>query len=173
MSDFAPTTVLDTPVTALTTAAIQGAASITVKAKKGTFVVSVEGDETGDVKFNATKEELLAALEDLGAVDSGDFVVTGGPGDELGTKPYVITAAADGQYAGANFPTFTTDAAKLEEGAHTAAVATVTTGVDEGDNPDAVQRGTGNADRTKDVSPLTGVSPAEDRVENGEDYGDE
>lgn len=171
MSDT-PTTILDTPVTDLVTEAVQGAVSITVKAKKGTFVVSVEGDETGDVKFNATKEELLAALENLGAVDSGDFTVTGGPGDELGTKPYVITAVADGQYAGANFPTFTTDDTKLEEGAETAAVAVKTVGTDEAVNPDAVQRGTGLADRTEDVSPLTGDSPAEARAENGEDYGD-
>ena len=167
MSDT-PTTILDTPVTDIS--AVQGKASITVKAKKGTFVVSIEGDETGDVKFNATKEELLAALENLGAVDSGDFVVTGGPGDELGTKPYFIAASADGQYAGANFPTITTDATKLEEGAHTAAVAVVTVGADE--NPLAVQRGEGLADRTEDVSPLTGESPAEDRVTNKASYGD-
>jgi hypothetical protein len=37
---------------------------------------------------------------------------------------------------------------------------------------DAVQRGTGNADATKRTSPLTGESPAENREENGEDYGD-
>ncbi len=171
MSDT-PTTILDTPVTDLVTEAVQGSVSITVKAKKGTFVVSLEGDETGDVKFDATKEELLTALENLGAVDSGDFVVTGGPGDETGTKPYVITADEDGQYAGANFPTITTDAAKLEEGAHTAAVAAIKTGVDEGDNPDAVQRGEGLADRTEDVSPLTGATPAEDRVTNKGSYGD-
>lgn len=167
MSDE-PTFILDEPVTDIS--AVQGAVSITVKAKKGTFVVSIEGDETADVKFNATKEELLAALEDLGAVDSGDFVVTGGPGDELGTKPYVITASASGQYAGANFPTITTDPTKLEEGAETADVKVVTVGSDE--NPLAVQRGTGLADRTEDVSQLTGDSPAEDRAENGSDYGD-
>lgn len=167
MSDT-PTYILDEPVTDIS--AVQGSASITVKAKKGTFVISLEGDETADVKFNATKEELLAALEDLGAVDSGDFVVTGGPGDELGTKPYVITASASGQYAGANFPTITTDPTKLEEGAETADVAVVTVGADA--NPDAVQVGTGDADRTGDKSPLEGLSPAEDRAENGEDFGD-
>jgi hypothetical protein len=172
MSDDAPTTVLDNPVTDLVTEAVQGAVSITVKAKKGTFTVTVEGDETGDVKFNATKEELKTALEAVGAVDLDDFVVTGGPGDELGTKPYVITASASGQYAGANFPTITTNPAKLEEGAHTAAVASVATGSDEHVSADAVQRGTGNADATERTSPLAGKSPAEDRIARKASYGD-
>jgi hypothetical protein len=168
MSDT-PTTILDEPITDIS--AVQGSVSVTVKAKKGSLVYSVEGDETAAVKSNASAAEVLTALENLGAVDSGDFVVTGGPGDELGTKPYFITATADGQYAGANFPSITVDDAGLEEGEEKAKVAVVTEGSDE--NPDAVQRGTGFADRTEDTSPLvTGESPAERRAGHGSEFGD-
>lgn|SRR5512146_81255 len=159
MSDQ-PTYVLDNLVTNI--AGTNEVQSITVKAKKGKFTVSVEGDLSAEVKFNASAEELQAALEALGSVDIGDVAVTGGPGDETGTKPYKLAWA--GQYAGANAPTVTTDASGLEEGAESADVAVVTVGTDQ--NPTAVQRGTGLADRTEDVSPLTGESPAEDRVTN-------
>ncbi len=161
-----PTFILDEPVTDIS--AVNGSKSITVKATKGKFKVVVEGDETGDVKFDATAEELSAALDKLGSVDVGDIAVTGGPGDATGTKPYVLKFA--GQYAGANVPTITTIVTGLEEGTKTATVATVTVGADE--NPDAVQRGEGLADREGEESPLTDESPAEIRAENGSTYGD-
>jgi len=142
--------------------------AITVKATKGNFKVIVEGDETGNVKYNATAEELQTALNKLGAIDTGDVVVTGGPGDATGTKPYVLSFG--GQYTGANSPTVTTDVSGLEEGTKTAAVTTTTAGASV--NPDAVQRGTGLADRTEETSPLTGKSPVTYRSEHASDYGD-
>lgn len=165
MSDT-PTTILDTPITNI--AGTNGVLSITVEATKGTFKAVVEGDESAAISFKATAEEVQKALLLLGSVDVGDITVTGGPGDEKGTKPYLLACA--GQYSGANVPTVTTVTSGLEEGAKKATVATATAGTDE--NPLAVQIGSGDADRTEDVSPLTGDSPAEDRAENGEDYGD-
>lgn len=46
--------------------------------------------ETGNIKFNATAAEVQAALEALSNINPGDVTVTGGTGDELGTKPYVV-----------------------------------------------------------------------------------
>jgi hypothetical protein len=108
------------------TAAVNEVQKITVKAKKGKFNVSFDGETATGVKFNATKEELQAALEGLSNIVPGDVAVTGGPGDEAGTAPYVITFG--GQYAGTNVPVLTTDATDLEEGAETAAVTTSTGG---------------------------------------------
>jgi hypothetical protein len=166
MSDT-PTTILDEVITDID--GTNGVASITVKATKGNFKVAVEGDTTANVKFNASAAELKAALEAIGSVDIGDITVSGGPGDATGTKPYLLAFA--GQYAGANVPTVTTDTSGLEEGSKEAKVATVTVGTDE--NPDAVQRGTGLADRTEDTSPLvTGESPTERREAHKAEFGD-
>lgn len=166
MSDT-PTTILDEPVIDID--GTNGVLSITVKATKGNFKVLVEGDSTANVKFNASAAELKAALEAIGAVDIGDVTVTGGPGDAEGKTPYKLAFA--GQYAGDNVPTVTTDVTGLEEGSKEAKVATVTAGADE--NPDAVQRGTGLADRTEDTSPLvTGESPTERREGHKAEFGD-
>jgi hypothetical protein len=165
MSDE-PTTILDEPITNI--AGVNGVDSLTVEATKGSFKVVVEGDESAAISFKATAEEVQKALLLLGAVDVGDITVSGGVGDEKGTKPYKLAYA--GQYAGANTPTVTTVTAGLEEGAKKATVAVVTAGTDT--NALATQRGTGDADRTEDVSPLTGESPAEDRAANKATYGD-
>jgi hypothetical protein len=63
---------------------------VTVSATGGEFALV----ETAHVKFaffkwNATPEEVQAGLE--GIYGAGDVSVSGGPGDEEGTKPYVIT----------------------------------------------------------------------------------
>lgn len=100
---------------------------ITVKAKKGTFKISFEGETTAAIKFNATAGEVQAALEALGGIDPGDVVVTGGPGDETGTAPYVLTFG--GQFAEEDVPAVTTDVSGLEEGTKTATVTTKTAGV--------------------------------------------
>lgn len=159
MSDFTPTYVLDSLVTSI--AGTNGSATITVKATKGNFKVIVEGDETGNVKYNASAEELQAALNKLGSVNLGDITVTGGPGDAEGKTPYKLAFA--GQYAGAATPTVTTDVSGLEEGTKTAAVAT-TKGT--ASNPQATQKGTGLADRTGETSKLGEKTPDALRTEN-------
>jgi hypothetical protein len=51
-------------------------------------------DETELLNYNATSGQVEEALDQLGSVKDfpeADFTVTGGPGDEEGTKPYLIT----------------------------------------------------------------------------------
>lgn len=47
-------------------------------------------DETANIKFDATAKEVREALEALDTIDPGDVVVTGGPGNEAGSAPYVV-----------------------------------------------------------------------------------
>jgi hypothetical protein len=61
---------------------------LTVKATAGKFFFSA-GGEFLKLAYNITAEEMQSVLEsELGA---GNVQVTGGPGDENGTKPYLIT----------------------------------------------------------------------------------
>lgn len=161
MSDQ-PTSVLDTPVTSSATLTNE-VQSIQVKATSGEWTVTFDGETTAKVAWNVSAANLQTALLALPQLDAGDVVVSGGPGDETGTKPYVLTFA--GNYAGLDVPQVTTDAGELKigEAAGSATASTTTAG---GAATTAVQRGTGLADRTGDVSPLTGESPAEDRVTN-------
>jgi hypothetical protein len=78
---------------------------LTVSAREGTvFLAGSQGGEGAEFGFNATHEEVQTALEeppgeyDEGRVrvfgpmfGKGNVRVTGGPGDETGAKPYVIT----------------------------------------------------------------------------------
>lgn len=100
---------------------------VTVKAKKGSFKIAFRGETTAAIAYNATAAAVQTALEALTNVGPGDIVVTGGPGDELGTKPYVLTFG--GQYAETSVPAVTTDVTGLEEGTKTAAVTIKTAGV--------------------------------------------
>ena len=56
-----------------------------------------DADETGDIKFNASAAEVQAALEALDNINPGDVTVTGGPGNEAGSTPYVVLFG--GRYA--------------------------------------------------------------------------
>lgn len=96
---------------------------ITVKATGGKFKVIYSGKTTTAVKFNATAPELQAALIALSNIDEGDVVVTGGPGDEEGTVPYVLT-----WNKGEDVAAVTTDATELTGGEHKATVSTTTAG---------------------------------------------
>lgn len=100
---------------------------ITVKAKAGNIKISFDGQTTALIAYNATAAAMQTALEALSNVDAEDIVVTGGPGDEGGTKPYVLTFG--GQYEETNVSAVTTDVSGLTEGTKTAAVTTKTAGV--------------------------------------------
>lgn len=164
MADDSPTYILDSVVTDLTgTDEVQ---KITVAATAGTWTLTLDGAETSALSATATAATVQDAVDALPNVDSGDVVVSGGPGDKEGTTPYVFTFG--GQWGDQNVPTITTDATELAgEGAKTAAVSTTTAGVGS-----AIQRGTGNADRTGDTSPLAGESPSEYRANNAATFGD-
>jgi hypothetical protein len=97
--------------------------TITVSATGGTFTITLSGQATAAIAWNAAASAVQAALVALPNVNAGDIVVTGGPG---GTAPYTLTFG--GQYANTDVPAVTTDASSLTGGAGTAAVATATPG---------------------------------------------
>jgi hypothetical protein len=85
---------------------------LTVRAHDGKFTLYFENEETGEegetklLPFDATAAEVQEALEKLKeggkAIGPGNVVVTGGPGDATGSKPYVIefTGALADRYLG-------------------------------------------------------------------------
>lgn len=63
---------------------------VMVSATSGEFVlIEMERFEAAFFKWNASHEEVQAGLEVI--YGAGNVEVSGGPGDEEGTKPYVIT----------------------------------------------------------------------------------
>jgi hypothetical protein len=64
---------------------------VVIKATGGTFKLTYSGQQTTALKWNATAAEVQAALVALSNLVAGDIVVTGGPGDEGGTTPYILT----------------------------------------------------------------------------------
>lgn len=103
---------------------------LTVKATGGFIKITLEG-VTVKVKFNASHAEVQEAFEATNAFDPGDVVVTGGPGDEGGTTPYVFTYG--GQYADTDVPTLVKDDTELTGGEHKSEVATTTAGAGSSD----------------------------------------
>lgn len=163
MSDFNPTKVLDNPVvlgSSEGTSEVQKVTLAGVGSGK-TWKLALDGEETGTIEGNgeATAAEVKTKLEALSNVGPGnDHELESVAGATGG--PFTVTfAPEDG-----DVPQMT--------GSATEGTATVTT-VTQGESPaDAVTVGTGDADRTGDVSPLTGESPSEFRENNGSDFGD-
>ena len=120
---------------------------VKVKAKKGKVSLIFDGEETAEFAFNATAEEVKAALEALSNIDPGDVAVTGGPGDETGTKPYVVTFG--GQYADTDVPAL--KAGKKGEEPGEVTITTKTAGVAAGVLPLGVIDSIDTA-RTPDVA---------------------
>lgn len=100
--------------------------TVTVKAKKGKFKLVYAGQTTAGIKFNATAKEVEEALVALSNIAAGDVEVTGGPGDEGGTKPYVVKFL--GALAGTNVAQMTAETTELEESPKTVEIATTTQG---------------------------------------------
>ena len=65
----------------------------------GDFTLTFDGEETDDIDYNATKDDVLAALEALSNIDPGDIVVEGGP---LPETP--VTIMFVGQFVGTDVP---------------------------------------------------------------------
>lgn len=87
----------------------------------GTFTLTVGGQTTGAIAYNATAAAVQTALEALTNINVGDVTVTGGPGP--GTA-YVITYV--GRYAGEDMPQATA-ASSLTGGTSPAVTVTTST----------------------------------------------
>jgi hypothetical protein len=102
--------------------------SLTVKATSGQFKLSFQGKTTTDLKFDASASEVQAALQNLSSVGPQGITVSGGPGDEAGTAPYVFTF--DGALNNSPQPLVVTanGSSPLSGGAATAQVASTQAG---------------------------------------------
>lgn len=63
---------------------------VKVDATAGQFKLTFEGQQTGNIAFNASTTAVKEALEALSNVAEGDVEVTGGPGNSGGTTPYSV-----------------------------------------------------------------------------------
>lgn len=77
----------------------------------GTFTISYMGETTAALAFGASNATVLAALEALPNIDTGDVALGGGP---VNTTPVTITFA--GRYAFSDVPLMTVDSALLTGG---------------------------------------------------------
>jgi hypothetical protein len=75
-------------------------ATITGGPSGGTFTLTLSGETTAAIAYNATAAAVQSALEALPSVQAGDVTVTGSAGG-----PYTLTFG--GNYAGANVPAVT------------------------------------------------------------------
>lgn len=70
--------------------------ALSVRATGGTYELSTTGNEepaalSGPIEWNETATGLQAKLEAMRDIGNGNVEVSGGPGDELGAKPYLVT----------------------------------------------------------------------------------
>lgn len=107
--------------------------SVKVDATAGQLKATFEGQQTGNVKFNATAKEFEEALEALSNVAPGDVGVTGGPGNSGGTTPYLVKFT--GVWAGTNVAQMTVanGGTPLSGGGAAATVSTTTQGSKSGE----------------------------------------
>jgi hypothetical protein len=82
-----------------------------ISASGGNFTLGFEDQSSAPLPFDASAEEVAAALEGLSSVGSGNVSVEGGPGDPSGTSPYQITFGST--LGGGPLPSITTDGSKL------------------------------------------------------------
>ena len=93
--------------------------TVTIDATGGTFTLTLNGEETSALAYDADSATIQTAVEALASVTSGDVTITG-------DGPHTITAAGD--LANISTNTLTSDPASLTGGGSTAAVATVQDG---------------------------------------------
>lgn len=139
---------------------------IKVDATGGDYDLAFDGETAANIPFNASNAALREALEALPQLDSGDIVVTGGPGNAGGSNPYVVEFT--GAYAQTDVPLLSDADADLTGAGEAVTVTVLQTG--RAENPDAVKRGRGLADREGDTSVLAGKSPAEVREDSPGDF---
>lgn len=93
--------------------------TLTLDATGGTFTLTLNGEETTDIAFDADSSAVQSALEALASVSSGDVTVAG-------DGPHTITMAGD--LANVSTNTLVSDATSLSGGTSTAAVSVVEDG---------------------------------------------
>jgi hypothetical protein len=119
--------------------ALSAVQQVKVAATGGTFTLSFEGQTTDAIAYDASAATVDSALDALSSIGGawGGVSVSGGPGDELGSSPYVVTF--EGKLRGLPeekclFGTFgcepklSAGSASLSGGAHAALVTSVTEG---------------------------------------------
>lgn len=95
-------------------------------ANGGTFTLTFDGEETENIDYDASAEEVQAALNALAKFEPGDVICTGGP---LDSDPVVITFG--GSLVGRDLPDISIDGGDLTgEGA--GGTVTVTDGAESG-----------------------------------------
>jgi hypothetical protein len=99
---------------------------VQVKAKAGTYKLTFAGKQTAAIAFDALAAAVQSALVALPNIGAGDVEVTGGPGDENGTAPYVVTFK--GALGHQDVPAMTADATGLTEGTKTVTITTQAAG---------------------------------------------
>jgi hypothetical protein len=107
--------------------------SVKVDATAGQFKLTFQGQQTGNIKFNATALEVEEALVALSNIAEGDVKVTGGPGNSGGTTPYSVKFLK--AWAGTNVTQMTAanGGTPLSGGGAAATVTTTTQGSESGE----------------------------------------
>ncbi len=100
--------------------------SIAVNATGGTWTATWGGATTAAMAFNISAAAAKAALVAATTLGNGDINVTGGPGNNGGTTPYVLEFT--GAYAAEDVGAVTTSAVSLTGGGASAAVTVTTAG---------------------------------------------
>jgi hypothetical protein len=96
---------------------------LTVDAAGGTYTLTFNGEETGNIAYDATAATIETAIEALASVTVGDLTVAVETGGTDGVGPYTLTTA--GTIIGQRFNTLAADATLLSGGASTAVILTL------------------------------------------------
>jgi hypothetical protein len=94
-----------------------------VRGGAGNFAFVFNGKRTYELPFDATPAEIDTALETLTTVGAGNVTVSGGPGDEVASTPYLVTFV--GALGGQDVPELGVDGTELIGPNHGAFVQTV------------------------------------------------
>jgi hypothetical protein len=103
----------------------QQTVTITGTPTGGTVTLTLDGETTAAIAYNAAASAVQTALEGLSNVSPGDVAVTGGPGP--GT-PWIVTFGTGTKWAGKNVPQMTASGGSLTGGTSPAIAVTTTTG---------------------------------------------
>jgi hypothetical protein len=130
---------------------------LTVIATGGTYSLSFKGQTTAPIAYDASPAALQSALEALSTLAVGDVAVSGGPGSESGSTPYILDFG--GALAGASVEQLNIDSSGLT-GAFT--MGTVETTID--GHPEGfglAQSSSGVVLGSKSTTPVEATLPAE------------